>query len=216
MSDKNCEEETLETTQISPFGVPAPIISARNHIYLYNDIDTTITRSFITIFDEMILTLLQNAVDNGTDIPVIWIHLNSFGGTVNDGLALIQVIKDAQSGEFAKIGDIKIPIKVGTIIEGEADSCASLVACVGTKGYRYISKYSFSLLHEVRQFGSMGGKTEDLEINASNLKMFKDRFKEIYLENSTLTEKDYEELIKDEKYSTPEELLKYGLVDKII
>lgn len=202
---------------VLPMTPPATqIISVRNHIYLYDEIDKAIARSFISGLMQMSIQMVEDCIENGYSFSPIWVHINSYGGNVNDGLAIIQAIEELKSGSFTEVNEIKIPLIIGTKIEGEADSMASLIACSGSNGYRHISKDSLSLLHEPRQLGGIGGKVEDIDDQKENLDLFRSKLKNIYLRNSKLTEEKLKEVWGNEKYSTPEELLEYGLVDKIV
>lgn len=212
---QNDIEEIIAPMQ-SPYGPPPPIVSVKNHIYLYDEIDVTSARNFISVLYQTALTMVSDSLENGYLLPPIIVHINSYGGTVNDALAIVQAIEDVKNGTITSVNNIPVPLNVGTQIEGEADSCASLIACCGTKGYRTISKDSLSLLHEVRQISPTGGKVEDIVTMSTNLEMFQKIFKNIYMRNSSLTEEKFNEVISTDKYSTPEELLSYGLVDKII
>ncbi len=212
---QNDMEEIIAPMQ-SPYGPPPPIVSVKNHIYLYDEIDVTSARNFISVLYQTALTMVSDSLENGYLLPPIIVHINSYGGTVNDALAIVQAIEDVKNGTITSVNNIPVPLIIGTQIEGEADSCASLIACCGTKGYRTISKDSLSLLHEVRQISPTGGKVEDITTMSINLEMFQKIFKNIYMRNSSLTEEKFNEIISTEKYSTPEELLSYGLVDKII
>ena len=130
-------------------------------------------------------------------------------------MAIVQGIEDIKEGRIHQVGGIPIKIPIYTYIEGEADSAASLIACVGTK--RFCSKYAFSLIHDVRQVSAgQVQKTDDIEVEAQNLRLFKERFYDIYLAHSKLTREKLEKIASKESYSTPEELLEYGLVDEII
>ena len=209
------DEETLLVPNSSPYGMPSPIISVKNHLYLYDQIDTTITRAFFSALHEAAMNIIDTAVENGTPIIPIYLHINSCGGSCSDALAIVQVIKDIQEGRIHQVGGIPIKIPIYTYIEGEADSAASLIACVGTK--RFCSKYALSLIHEVRQIsGGAVQKTGDIEIDAKNLRMFKDKFNDIYLAHSKLTKEKLEEISSKEDYSSPEQLIEYGLVDEIV
>lgn len=207
-----CTEE-LAIPMSSAFGPASPIISIKNHIYFYDDVNTTIARSLIAAMHEMAMDMINVSVENNTPLASIYLHINSYGGDVSDALAIVQAIKDIQNGTIHQISGIPIPIKVNTIIEGEADSAASLIACVGS--HRAISKYALSLIHDIRQIGGIGGKAEDVEVQADNLKLFKKKFYDIYLANSKLTEEKLQEICGKEDYSTPEQLLEWGLVDEI-
>ena len=190
------------------------IIVVKNHVYLYDDINCEVARNLFGALHDIAASLISASFDNNVPLPPIYIHINSYGGSVNDALAIVQGIRDIQEGRIHQINGHPIKIEIHTIIEGECDSAASLIACVGNR--RFASKYSLSLLHDVRQIGGAGGKAEEIGIQANNLEMFKRKFYDIYLEHSKLTEKQLAEICSKEDYSTPEQLLEWGLVDEII
>ena len=215
------KEECCEGTEVvmpantSPFGPPAPIISIKNHIYFYDEIDTTVARTFYSTIHEVAMNIIDSSIENNFPIIPIHLHINSCGGSCSDALAIVQGIEDIKEGRIHQVGGIPIKIPIYTYIEGEADSAASLIACVGTK--LFCSKYAFSLIHDVRQVSAgQVQKTDDIEVEAQNLRLFKERFYDIYLAHSKLTREKLEKIASKESYSTPEELLEYGLVDEII
>ena len=207
-----CEEDIQFPA--SPFGPPAPILQIKNNLYVYGEIDDTLAKSFIAALHENAMENISVSFEHDVAIPPINIIINSPGGQISSALGIVAAIEDIQKGRIHRVNGMPIPVTVNTEIQGEADSAASLIACIGN--HRTISKYSLSLVHDVRQLGSAGGKTEDFEDSAHNLGMFKKMTHDIYLAHSKLTEEQLNELAKNEKYSTPEELLKYGLVDEII
>lgn len=215
--EESCEQEILipGTAGKSPFGPATPIVSVKNHIYFYDDIETTVTRALVSTLHELAMEIIETSVENNFPVIPIHLHINSAGGSCSDALAIAQAIEDIQEGRIHQVAGIPIKIPVYTYIEGEADSAASLIACMGTK--RYCSKYALSLIHDVRQI-SLGSvqKTDDIQIEAQNLQMFKDKFYEIYLSHSKLTKEELAKICEKEDYSTPDDLLKYGLVDEII
>jgi len=213
-NEKNLCEEEVVIPAASPFGPASPIISVKNHIYFYDNVETTVTRALFSTMHEIAMNIIDTAVENNFPIIPIHLHINSTGGSVSDALAIVQGIEDIQEGRIHQIGGIPIKIPVYTYIEGEADSAASLIACVGTK--RFCSRHALSLIHDVRQIGGGVQKVDDIQTEAANLQMFKDKFYEIYLGHSKLTKEELQKICEKEDYSTPTELLAYGLVDEII
>jgi len=213
-NEKNLCEEEVVIPAASPFGPASPIISVKNHIYFYDNVETTVTRALFSTMHEIAMNIIDTAVENNFPIVPIHLHINSTGGSVSDALAIVQGIEDIQEGRIHQIGGIPIKIPVYTYIEGEADSAASLIACVGTK--RFCSRHALSLIHDVRQIGGGVQKVDDIQTEAANLQMFKDKFYEIYLGHSKLTKEELQKICEKEDYSTPAELLAYGLVDEII
>ena len=212
--DKNLCEEEMVIPPASPFGPASPIISIKNHIYFYENVETAITRALFSTMHEVAMNIIDTAIENNFPIIPIHLHINSTGGLVSDALAIVQGIEDIQEGRIHQIGGIPIKIPVYTYIEGEADSAASLIASVGTK--RFCSRHALSLIHDVRQIGGGIKKIDDIQTEAANLQMIKDKFYEIYMEHSKLTKEELQKICEKEDYSTPQQLMEYGLVDQII
>lgn len=212
--DKNLCEEEMVIPPASPFGPASPIISIKNHIYFYENVETAITRALFSTMHEVAMNIIDTAIENNFPIIPIHLHINSTGGLVSDALAIVQGIEDIQEGRIHQVGGIPIKIPVYTYIEGEADSAASLIASVGTK--RFCSRHALSLIHDVRQIGGGIKKIDDIQTEAANLQMIKDKFYEIYMEHSKLTKEELQKICEKEDYSTPQQLMEFGLVDQII
>lgn len=212
--DKNLCEEEMVIPPASPFGPASPIISIKNHIYFYENVETAITRALFSTMHEVAMNIIDTAIENNFPIIPIHLHINSTGGLVSDALAIVQGIEDIQEGRIHQVGGIPIKIPVYTYIEGEVDSAASLIASVGTK--RFCSRHALSLIHDVRQIGGGIKKIDDIQTEAANLQMIKDKFYEIYMEHSKLTKEELQKICEKEDYSTPQQLMEYGLVDEII
>ena len=212
--DKNLCEEEMVIPPASPFGPASPIISIKNHVYFYENVETAITRALFSTMHEVAMNIIDTAIENNFPIIPIHLHINSTGGLVSDALAIVQGIEDIQEGRIHQVGGIPIKIPVYTYIEGEADSAASLIACVGTK--RFCSRHALSLIHDVRQIGGGIKKIDDIQTEAANLQMIKDKFYEVYMEHSKLTKEELQKICEKEDYSTPQQLMEFGLVDQII
>lgn len=214
-----CDKISTDELPLPMMDLPSmtpQIICVKNDLYLYNDINQDTAKNVISNLYDMALTIINSCLNNGFELIPINIHINSNGGSVPDALAIINCIEKIKSGYIGSIGKIKVPIEVNTFIEGEADSCASLIAVVGSK--RYMNKYSLSLIHPARQItnGYSSEKVADIEANAENLKMFQQIIEDIYLEHSKASKKQIKELMSTEKYSSPADLLKLGIIDSIM
>ena len=129
----------------------------------------------------------------------IYIHINSFGGSVFAAMSTIDTI-------------INCPIPVVTIIEGAAASAATLISVVAD--HRIITRNSFMLIH---QLSSMTwGKMEDLEEEMGNLRKLMNRIKKIYTDKTQLKGSELDEILKHDIWWESKKCLEVGLVDKII
>ena len=186
----------------------------RNHFYFNDEINSDTARALIINLHELALSIVDESLKVGSIPCPIELHINSPGGRLTDALQIVQVIKDIQSGKACKIGDALVPIKVNTHIEGEADSGASLIACVGN--HRTCSKYAMSLIHPMRAMDAMPKTQEEQEVAIANNKKWNSIYKGVYLEHSKLTEEQLDTMFKTETYYTPEQLVEFGLVDEVV
>ncbi len=145
------------------------------------------------------LLFLQNE-DPKLDIHM---YINSPGGSVTAGLAIIDTMR-------------YVAPDVSTYIFGQAASMGSLIACAGTKGKRYALTNSRNLMHQPLLSGVMEGQATDLEIEAREMLRLRDRLYGIYAE---ATGKDTAQIEADcdrNKWLDDKEMLEYGLIDKVL
>lgn len=205
--------QLLDLSALGGGGEPKNYL-VRNHYYFNEEINPDTTRSLIINLHEVALTITNACIETGNKPADIELHINSNGGSLSDALQIVQVIKDIQSGKACQIGDALVPIKVNTHIEGEADSGASLIACVGN--HRTCSKYAMSLIHPMRAIDTMPKTQEEQEVAFANNKNWNSIYKGVYLEHSKLTEEQLDTMFKTETYYTPEQLVEFGLVDEVV
>ncbi len=132
----------------------------------------------------------------------IFLYINSPGGSVNDGLAIIDTMN-------------YIKCDVNTICIGSAMSMGALILASGTKGKRFALPNSEIMIHQVLISGGLSGPATDTEIYTKNLLRNKQRLNTIISERSG---QPYEKVCQDterDNFMTAEEALEYGLIDKI-
>lgn len=210
--ENTCGEQLLDLSALQQNNPKSYLV--RNHYYFNDEITPDTARTLIINLHEVALSIASTCLESGTLPCPIELHINSVGGSLSEALQIIQVIKDIQSGEACKIGCSLVPIEVNTYIQGEADSAASLIASIGTR--RYCSKYALSLIHPMRTLDAQFKTIEEQKIAIENNNKWNKIYKEVYLEHSKLKEKQLDEMFKTETYYTPEELLKFGLIDEIV
>ena len=131
----------------------------------------------------------------------IEIYINSPGGSVSSGLAIIDTMNFIKS-------DVK------TIVTGIAASMASLILASGTKGKRASLKNSEVMIHQ--PLGNTSGQATDILIQAKRIENKKKLLNKML---SNLTNQDLKVIEKDterDKYLSSTEALKYGIIDEII
>jgi ATP-dependent Clp protease protease subunit len=133
----------------------------------------------------------------------IHIYVNSPGGSVSAGLAIVDTMKFIQCD-------------VATYIIGQAASMGSVIATSGTKGKRYTLTNARNLMHQPLLSGVMEGQATDLEIEAREMLRIRDRLYQLY---SDATGQTIDRVTRDcdrNKWLDDHEMVEYGLVDKVL
>jgi len=131
----------------------------------------------------------------------IILYVNSPGGSVMDGLALIDVMNH-------------IKPDISTVCIGMAASMGAMVLNAGAKGKRYAMPNSEVMIHQ--PWGGFQGQVSDIEITT---RQFIKHKKLLIKMISETTGKKISEVEKDmdrDNYMSAEEAKKYGLIDKVI
>ena len=131
----------------------------------------------------------------------IYLYINSPGGSVTAGLAIIDTMNFIKSN-------------VSTICVGIAASMGALILSSGEKGKRFALPNSEVMIHQV--MGGVEGQASDIAINAKHVLRMKETLNKILAEN---TNKKVEQVEKDsdrDYWMTADEAKKYGIVDGII
>ncbi|TGD25054.1 ATP-dependent Clp protease proteolytic subunit [Companilactobacillus suantsaicola] len=142
--------------------------------------------------------LFLDAQDSDKDISM---YINSPGGSVTDGLAIMDTMNFIKSD-------------VQTIATGMAASMASILLSSGTKGKRFALPNSTVLIHQ--PLGGAQGQQTEIEIAAQEILKTRKRLNHILADNSGQT---FEKLQKDtdrDNYMTAQEAKDYGLIDEIM
>jgi len=128
-------------------------------------------------------------------------YINSPGGSVVDGLSLINTMN-------------YIKCDVMTVVTGQACSMGSLLASCGAKGKRFMLPFSRHMIHQVSS--GTQGTAIDMKITLEETIRLNKLLTEIYVGT---TGNSYDILEKDmsrDFYMTPEQSVEYGLADRII
>ena len=131
----------------------------------------------------------------------IYLYINSPGGSVTAGLAMIDTMNFIKSD-------------VSTICIGIAASMGALILSSGEKGKRFSLPNSEVMIHQV--MGGTEGQASDIAINAKHILRTKDTLNKILAIN---TNKKVDQVEKDsdrDYWMTSDEAKKYGIVDEII
>ena len=128
-------------------------------------------------------------------------YINSPGGIVWSGLAIYDTMQYVSS-------------KIMTICVGQAASAGSLLLMAGQKGMRFSLPNSRIMVHQPS--GGYQGQVTDIEIQTNEIKKTKQRLNEIYAKHTGKKISDVSNIMERDKYFSPEEAIKFGLIDKVV
>ncbi len=157
-------------------------------------------------------SVINNEIANGVVAQILFlsnqdpdalirIYVNSPGGSVVDGMAIVDTI-------------MLVPNPIETIVVGQASSMGAIIALAGDKGKRKMLPNSRFLIHQ--PLGGCSGQASDIQISAENILKWKKIINK-YLSDRTgqplsVIERDTD---RDTIFA-PEDALAYGLVDEIV
>ena len=161
-------------------------------VYLYGDVGAW---SEVNVAD-----FKQQLADVDSE-KVLNIHISSYGGEVNEGLAISSIIRQHKG-------------KTTAIIDSWACSIASIIAC----SCDVVEMYNSSMLMIHNALCCAYGNAEELRQQADTLDKISNSLKTVYLEksNGKLDLDKVTELMDAESWLSADECLEYGLCDNII
>ena len=142
--------------------------------------------------------LFLDAEDPG---KVIYLYINSPGGSVTSGMAIYDTMNYIKSD-------------VATICIGMAASMGAFLLSSGKKGKRYSLPNSTIMIHQ--PLGGAKGQASDIKIHAEHILKTRAKLNEILSKN---TGKDIKEIEKDtdrDNFLSASEALSYGLIDDVM
>ena len=128
-------------------------------------------------------------------------YINSPGGVVSSGLAMYDTMQYIRS-------------PVSTVCIGQAASMGSLLLCAGAKGKRYALPNSRVMVHQPS--GGAQGQATDIEIQAREILMLRQRLNEIYVHHTGQPIDAIERKLERDSYMSAEEARDFGLVDHVV
>ena len=131
----------------------------------------------------------------------ISLYINSPGGVITSGMAMYDTMQ-------------YISCDVATICIGQACSMGSFLLAGGAKGKRYSLPNSQIMIHQPS--GGARGQAADIEIQAKLILDLRKRLNAIYAQNTGQKIATIEKAMDRDNFMTPEEALKFGLIDHII
>ena len=155
------------------------------------------------ILETVVLPLKDFEQDDDYTTPVKLI-LNTPGGSVADGLMLCNIIDN-----YKKPLEITVP--------SYACSMGTIILCSGNKNMNVTKKcypFSFALFHSGQTV--VGGESSTVDDIIDFNREVNARIREYIISNTRISDTLYDSHYRKQWYLTAQELVNYGLVDKII
>ena len=131
----------------------------------------------------------------------IYMYINSPGGVITSGMAIYDTMR-------------YVTCDINTLCIGQACSMGSFLLAGGTKGKRFSLPNSQIMIHQPS--GGAQGKASDIEIQAKLILDMRRRLNQIYAENTGQKLSVIEKAMDRDNFMTPDEALKFGLIDHIV
>jgi ATP-dependent Clp protease protease subunit len=128
-------------------------------------------------------------------------YINSPGGVVSAGLAIYDTMQFIRS-------------PVSTVCIGQAASMGSLLLCAGAAGKRFALPNSRVMLHQPS--GGAQGQATDIEIQAREILILRERLNEIYHRHTGQAIDAIETKLERDAYMSAEEARVFGIVDEVV
>jgi len=174
------------------------VTSDDNHIYFYSSVKKKHCLDLNKEIRKVEQKMLSQAHKWGIEPPPIYLHINSFGGSIFAAMSVIDTIE-------------KCSVDVHSIIEGAAASAATLISVVCNK--RTIGKHSHMLIHQLSS--CFWGKMNEFDDEMENLNKLMDLIRNIYKEHTNVPKKKLDAILKHDLWWDADKCLEMGLVDEI-
>lgn len=162
-------------------------------IMVFNEINDDLAASVISQL------LMLDAQDSNAEIQI---YINSPGGSVTAGFAILDVMRH-----------IKAPIS--TVAVGSCASMAAvLLAAGGTKGKRHALPHAEIMVHQ--PLGGAQGQATDLIIRAEHIKSVRDTLNNLLADATGKTRQEVAAATERDNFMTAPQALAFGLIDKIL
>ena len=170
---------------------------------------------FSRLLNDRIIVLSEDVNDTSASLVVaqllylegqdpdkdISLYINSPGGSISAGMAIHDTMQ-------------YIKCDVSTICMGMAASMGAFLLASGTKGKRFALPNSQIMIHQPS--GGAKGQAADIEIQAKLILDMRRRLNNIYAENTGQKLSVIEKAMDRDNFMTPEDALKFGLIDQIV
>lgn len=183
------EERQMNVTQMSVFSR----LFKERILFLGTEINSDSANIIISQL------MYLNSIDDKEDIKL---YINSPGGSVNSGLAILDTMNLCEAD-------------VSTYCIGMCASMGAVLLSSGEKGKRYGLPHSEVMIHQPST-GIGRIKAMDLQVEYEQMEKCKNTLYNILAENTGRSFDEIAELCKLDKWYTANEAVEFGLIDEVI
>lgn len=153
--------------------------------------------------EDAIKWIVYENITCGPNPRTLTLYINSIGGSLNDSLALIDIMRAS-----------KCPIATRGI--GSICSAAFMIFSSGYKGKRYIAKNTSIMCHQYT--GGIEGKHHDIKSHFKELELMNTRMINVLKENTGLDTRTIKSKLLNatDVWLTADELIELGIADDYI
>lgn len=170
-------------------------------LYVYDDVNAYGTFNWSTWkFDESETSAkyFRDQLEAIPDTDTIELHINSNGGSVKEGVAIYNQLRQKACHKVGYVDGVAYSIAFVIL-----QACDERIMGVGTS----------ALVHEI--WIEACGNAGELRKMADDLDVLMEANRKIFLEKSNLDEQQLIEMMRAETFLTPEQCLEYGFIDKV-
>lgn len=171
-------------------------------LYIYDDVSEYGTFNWQTWeFDESETSagFFKKALAGIPESATVELHINSYGGSVKEGIAIYNQLKQKKCKEIV------------AYVDGFAYSIASVIMQAADR--RVMGLGTSLLIHNM--WLSVAGNAAELRKAADDLDVLMESNRQIYMERVNITEDELIEMLNNETYLTPEQAVEMGFADEV-
>lgn len=172
-----------------------------HQLYIYDDVSAYGSFNWATWEYEESETSAKYFRDQLAAIPdsdTIELHINSNGGSVKEGVAIYNQLKQKACNKIGYVDGVAYSIAFVIL-----QACDQRIMGIGTS----------ALIHDM--WVDVCGNAHELRKMADDLDILMESNRQIFVERSNLDEQQLIEMMEKETFLTPDQCLEYGLIDKV-
>ncbi|MCM1217229.1 MAG: Clp protease ClpP [Lachnospiraceae bacterium] len=171
-------------------------------LYIYDDVSEYGTFDWWTweyTESETSAEFFRKALAEIPESATVELHINSYGGSVKEGIAIYNQLKQKKCKEIV------------AYVDGFAYSVASVILQAADR--RIMGLGTSLLIHNM--WLSVAGNAKELRKAADDLDVLMESNRQIYMERVNITEDELIEMLDNETYLTPEKAVEMGFADEV-